>query len=94
MFIRNIKHKGLRRFIETDDPRELNAELVGRIRNIIAALVVANSMSDLSGPPGWRIHMLKGNMLGTWSISVSGNWRITFAVETDEILDLNLEDYH
>ena len=94
MLIRSIKHRGLRRFVEDDDVRELNAELVGRIRNIIAALIVANAMSDVSGPPGWRIHMLKGNMAGTRSISVSGNWRITFGVENDEIKDLNLEDYH
>lgn len=94
MFIRNIKHRGLRRFVETDDARELNAELVSRLRNIVAALVLADSMSNVNGPPGWRIHMLKGNMAGTWSISVSGNWRITFGIEGDEVTDLNLEDYH
>jgi toxin HigB-1 len=94
MIIRNIKHRGLKRFVETDDPRELNVELVSRIRNVIAALVLADTMSDLSGPPGWRIHMLKGNLAGIWSISVSGNWRITFSVVTDEVIDLNLEDYH
>jgi toxin HigB-1 len=94
MLIRTIKHRSLRRFVEDDDVRELNADLVGRIRNIIAALVVANTMSDVSGPPGWRIHMLKGDMAGRWSISVSGNWRITFEVENNEVIDLNLEDYH
>lgn len=94
MLIRNIKHRGLRRFVEDDDAGELSAELVSRIRNIVAALVLADSMSDVHGPPGWRIHMLKGNMAGTLSISVSGNWRMTFGVEKDEILDLNLEDCH
>ena len=94
MRIRTIKHRGLRRFVEVDDARELNVELVNRIRNIVAALVVADSMSDVQGPPGWRLHMLKGNMAGTWSVSVSGNWRITFRVENDEITDLNFEDYH
>ena len=53
MLIRSIKHRGLRRFVENDDPRELQAELVARIRNIIAALVVAESMGDVSGPPAW-----------------------------------------
>jgi toxin HigB-1 len=94
MHIRSIKHRGLRRFVEDDDVRDLHADLISRIRNIIAALVVAETMSDLSGPPGWRIHILKGNLAGTWSISVSGNWRITFALLEDEITDLNLEDYH
>lgn len=79
--------------VENDDMRELQGELVGRIRNIIAALVVADAIGDVNGPPGWRIHMLKGNMSGIWSISISGNWRITFSVDADEVVDLNLEDY-
>ena len=94
MQIRSIRHRGLRRFVEDDDVRELNAELVGRIRNIVAALIVADTMSDVSGPPGWRIHMLKGNMSGTWSISVSGNWRITFGFAGKEAEHVDYEDYH
>jgi proteic killer suppression protein len=46
------------------------------------------------GPPGWRIHQLAGDRRGTWSISVSGNWRITFDVERNAIANLDLEDYH
>jgi toxin HigB-1 len=51
-------------------------------------------MEGVTGPPGWRIHQLSGDRRGTWSISVSGNWRITFTVEGNEIADLDLEDYH
>ena len=46
------------------------------------------------GPAGWRIHRLKGNRAGDWSISVSGNWRLTFGVAGGAIVNLNLEDYH
>jgi proteic killer suppression protein len=42
----------------------------------------------------WRIHQLTGARAGTWSISVSGNWRITFEIVNDEIHGLGLEDYH
>ena len=52
------------------------------------------SMDGVQGPPGWRIHQLVGDRAGTWSLSVSGNWRITFAIEGDEITNLDLEDYH
>jgi proteic killer suppression protein len=51
-------------------------------------------MDGIVGPPGWRIHQLTGDRSGTWSISASGNWRITFRISGDEIVDLDLEDYH
>ncbi|WP_246728861.1 type II toxin-antitoxin system RelE/ParE family toxin [Methylosinus sp. RM1] len=94
MNLRTIKHRGLRRFIESDDPRELRPDLVNRTRNILAALVAATNMEGLQGPPGWRIHQLSGDRAGTWSISVSGNWRITFELDGGEITNLDLEDYH
>jgi len=84
----------LLRLIENDDSRELRTDLVRRIRNILAALIAANDISGVAGPPGWRIHQLSGDRLGTWSISVSGNWRLTFAIQDGEIADLDLEDYH
>lgn len=62
--------------------------------NILAALIAARDMDGVQGPPGWRIHQLSGDRAGAWSISVSGNWRITFTIEAGEIANLNLEDYH
>lgn len=52
------------------------------------------TIEALQGPPGWRIHQLTGDRAGTWSISVSGNWRVTFEIASDEINNLDLEDYH
>ncbi len=94
MNIRSVTHRGLRRLIEDDDERELRTDLVRRIRRVITALSLANSPETILGPPGWRIHQLIGDRANTWSVSVSGNWRITFKVEDDDIIDLNLEDYH
>ena len=94
MEIRSIRHRGLRRFIEDDNSRELRRDLVPRMRRIITALVLAPNVESVLGPPGWRLHQLKGDRAGTWSISVSGNWRVTFKVEAGDIVDLNLEDYH
>jgi proteic killer suppression protein len=94
MIIRSVRHRGLRRFLEQDDHRGIRRDLINRIRNILAALVAAEDMSGVAGPPGWRIHQLTGARAGTWSISVSGNWRITFDLEEGEICNLDLEDYH
>lgn len=90
----SVKHQGLRRFIERDDSRGLRPDMVGRVRNILAALLAARDMNGVEGPPGWRIHELTGDRAGTWSIWVTGNWRITFRLEDDAVADLDLEDYH
>jgi len=94
MNIRSVRHRGLRRLIEDNDARGIRPDLLDRVRNILAVLIVVPDMSGVYGPPGWRIHQLTGDRRGTWSISVSGNWRITFNIENDEIFNLDLEDYH
>lgn len=94
MIIRSIKHRGLRRLVEDNDTRGIRTDLINRVRNILAVLIAAENMEGVSGPPGWRIHQLSGDRRGTWSISVSGNWRITFDVDRNEIDNLDLEDYH
>lgn len=50
-------------------------------------------MDGVRGPPGWRIHRLSGGRAGTWSVSVSGNRRITFKVENGDVADMDLEDH-
>ena len=44
--------------------------------------------------PGYRFHRLKGDRKRAFSVSVSGNWRITFRFEDGDAVDVNLEDYH
>ncbi len=94
MIIRSIGHRGLLRLIEDDDSRELRNDQVRRLRNILAVMIAAADIGGVTGPPGWRVHQLGGDRAGTWSISVGGNWRLTFKVRQNEICDLDLEDYH
>jgi toxin HigB-1 len=94
MRLRSIAHKGLRRLLEDDDGRAIRADLLDRVRKMLTAIIAAEDIARLQGPPGWRIHQLTGDRAGTWSLSVSGNWRITFDIEDGEIANLNLEDYH
>lgn len=94
MRIRSVRHRGLMRFIEDDDDRGIRRDLVRRVRNILTTLIAAEDIRGVEGPPGWRVHQLTGNRAGTWSISASGNWRITFDLDGNEICDLDLEDYH
>ncbi len=94
MKIRSISHKGLRRLLEDNDGRAIRVDLLDRIRKMLTAIILAEDMARLQGPPGWRIHQLTGDRARTWSLSVSGNWRITFEIENGEIANLDLEDYH
>jgi len=92
--IRTIRHRGLRRFVEADDAREIRSDLANRVRRILTALISAADMDGVQGPPGWRVHQPTGDRAGTWSVPASGNWRITFALQDGEICTPNLEDYH
>lgn len=94
MRLRSIRHKGLKRFVEEDDSKGIRNDLADRVRKILTAVLASDDMENVQGPPGWRIHQLVGDRAGTWSISVSGNWRITFEIENGEVTNLDLEDYH
>ena len=94
MRLRSIRHKGLKRLIEENDGKGIRADLLDRVHKILTAVLIAEDIDNVKGPPGWRVHQLVGDRAGSWSISVSGNWRITFDIENGEVSDLDLEDYH
>ena len=96
MKIANVKHKGLRRLLEDDDPSGLPAPFVEKVRRMLSFLQDMESEDELRGIPSWRAHLLTGDRKGTWSLFVSRNWRLTFRVDRREIeiIDLDYEDYH
>jgi len=91
--IKSFRHKGLKRLFETGDRRGVTVELGDRLRRQLDVLNRARSPRDLN-LPGYRLHQLKGNRAGTWSVTVSGNWRVTFTFAGEDAFDLDLEDYH
>jgi proteic killer suppression protein len=88
--IKSIRHRGLKRFVEDDDDREIRPDLVRGARRILTAFIAAPDIDGVQGRPGWRVR----DRAGTWSISASGDWRIILAVENGKICQLKLEDYH
>jgi proteic killer suppression protein len=96
MKIRNVAHRGLKRFIERDDPSGLPAQVVERVRNMVTFLQEMGCAEELLSVPAWKAHALTGNRRGTWSLAVTRNWRLTFLLDTSrkEICDLNYEDSH
>ena len=90
--IRTIRHKGLKRLFEQDDPRGVNAEHVGKLRNILATLHAAPTVAHMD-MPGFRLHPLKGAMKGFWSVTVRASWRAVFRFD-DGAEDVDYVDYH
>jgi proteic killer suppression protein len=96
MRIRNVRHKGLRRFIEADDPSGLPLAVVAKLRAMLSFLQDMADEAELRTIPGWRAHQLTAARKGTWALHVTKNWRLTFCIDDQaiEIVDLNYEDYH
>jgi proteic killer suppression protein len=96
MKIKNVIHKGLRRFIESDDASGLQPAVVPKIRRMVTFLQDMAQEDELQAVPSWKAHLLTGERKGIWSLHVTKNWRITFRIDQKEIelIDLNYEDYH
>jgi toxin HigB-1 len=91
--IRSFRSKALRRFIEQGDASKLSVPNVRRVETILARLDTSFVPEDLN-LPGYRFHGLKGKEKGRYAVDASGNWRITFAWDGRDAIDVDLEDYH
>ena len=88
-----VRHKGLRALHERDDRARVPADLAPRLRRILFRLQEATDPGSADAP-GFRLHPLKGDRAGQWSVRVSGNWRVVFRFESAEVVDVDLIDYH
>jgi proteic killer suppression protein len=91
--IRTFRHRGLKRLFEQGDPSKVRADQVDWIADVLAHLDGAVKPSDLA-LPGYRLHPLKGDLKGRWSVMISGNWRMVFRFEAGDAFDVDLVDYH
>lgn len=93
VMIESFRHKGLRTFFETGSASGIQASHVKRLRMQLAALDTAKIIDDMD-IPGFRLHPLRGRMQGRWSVTVNGNWRLTFEFRDGNAYVLDYEDYH
>lgn len=91
--IRRFRLEGLARFFGDDDRRRIRSEHADKIGRILARLDAASQVGDMD-LPGFRLHPLKGDLRGYWSVAVSGNWRIIFRFQGGHASDVDLVDYH
>ena len=91
--IGSFKDRRLKRLYESGDRSRLAPEQVEKIENILAALEAAAAVEDMN-LPGFRLHPLKGDRKGCWSVTVRANWRIVFRFANGAACDVELIDYH
>jgi toxin HigB-1 len=91
--IRTFKHRGLKRLYERGDRSGIRPDLVDTVEDILARLDQA-TMPQALNLPGYRLHPLKGELQGFWSVTVRANWRIIFRFGETDASDVELIDYH
>ncbi len=91
--IKQFNHKGLEKLFETGTIKGVRPEHAPKLRRILALLETAGVIDDMD-LPGLYLHELKGNRKGTWSVKVSGNWRVTFQIIGGDVYNIGYEDYH
>ena len=91
--IRSFRHKGLRDFFFDGSRKGIDPRLAPRIGRIFDILRAASEPTELR-LPGYDLHPLTGDKAGYWAVKVSGNWRIIFAFDGEDAVDVDLVDYH
>jgi len=91
--IEGFKHKGLKRLFQRGEAQGISPELLEKLENILFVLNRARRPEDMN-LPGFRLHRLKGDLKGFWSVTVRANWRIIFRFEAANACEVDLIDYH
>ena len=94
MRIRTFAHAGLERLYRADRRTGVPPSAVDKLRKMLAFLQDMATVDELRTLPVWKPHRLTGDRKGTWALHVTANWRLTFRVQDDELIEVNLEDYH
>jgi proteic killer suppression protein len=93
--IRSFAHKGLKRLYTEDSAKGVPPDTVDKLRKMIAYLENIEAVDELRLLTAWKPHTLTGDRRGVWSLSVTRNRRLTFSIDVEnQIVDMNLEDYH
>jgi toxin HigB-1 len=91
-----FRHKGLRQLQEDENAKGLTSAMADKLRKLLFALETAETLEQVGRFPGWKLHPLKGDLKGLWSLTVTGNWRLIFHYDerTNTASDIDLIDYH
>ncbi|QID18816.1 peptidase [Nitrogeniibacter mangrovi] len=91
--IKGFLHRGLKAFFETGSKAGIQPHHAPKLARQLARLDAAQAPEDMN-LPGWRLHPLTGALAGHWSVTVNGNWRLTFRFEGEDAILVDYQDYH
>jgi proteic killer suppression protein len=91
--IKSFEHKGLQAFFETGSKAGIQPHHAPKLARQLARLNAAKVPEDMN-LPGWRLHPLVGSLTGRYSVSVNGNWRLTFRFDGGDAVLVDYQDYH
>jgi proteic killer suppression protein len=91
--IKSFQHKGLKAFFETGSKSGIKPEHAKKLKRLLARLDISKTANDVN-LPGWKLHLLDGDLSGYYSIVVNGNWRIIFKFKGEDVILVNYLDYH
>jgi proteic killer suppression protein len=91
-----FRHKGLRQLYEDGSARGVPSTMADKLRKLLFGLETADTLEQLGRFPGWKLHPLEGDRKGSWSLTVTGNWRLIFRFDEqmNTASDIDLVDYH
>lgn len=90
--IKSFKHGGLQKFFELGTTKGIQVNHEKKLGRMLAFIDEIEDIEEIR--PFWKCHQLKGNRSTIWSLSVSGNWRLTFEFKDGNAYILDYEDYH
>ena len=91
--IKSFKYKGLELFFVTGKKSGIQPSHAERLRRQLFRLNESKAWEDMN-IPGWKLHVLSGRLANHYSVSVSGNWRVTFKFEGEDAILVDYQDYH
>lgn len=91
--IKSFEHKGLQAFFDTGSKAGIQPHHAPKLARQLARLNAAKVPEDMN-LPGWRLHPLVGSLTGHYSVSVNGNWRLTFRFDGGDAVLVDYQDYH
>ncbi len=96
MRLTRFRRKGLRQLHADDNANGVQLPMAERLRKLLFAPETASDLDQVNRFPEWRLHPLKGDLKGFWSLTVSGTWRMIFRDDerTNTASDIDLIDYH
>jgi len=96
MQLLRFRHKGLRQLWEEGSAKGVPSAMADKLRKLLFSLETAETLEQICRFPGWKLHPLKGDRKGSWSLTVTGNWRLIFSYDeqTNTASDIDLVDYH